>query len=170
MSDPKPTALPGELANYREYLDHYRATLSRQCGGLSVKKLAKQPLAPSNLSLLGLVRHLAKVEHHWFRRVLEGQADLPRLYQVEGEKDWDFTGVTADEADAAEAFDSWHAEIDHADAYLATMSDADMSAVVVVHGEDASVRDILVHLIEEYARHAGHADLLRERIDGTTGL
>lgn len=79
-------------------------------------------------------------------------------------------GSPPDEADAADAFDTWRAEIAHGNAWMDSVTDADLARTVQVHGEDAAIRDILVHLIEEYARHAGHADLLRERIDGATGL
>lgn len=104
-----PRTPPGELANYRDYLDHYRQTLARQTDGLSVQELATPSVPPSTLSLLGLIRHLAKVEHHWFRRVIEGRADLPRLYSGD-DPDLDFAGVTTDEADAADAFDTWRAD------------------------------------------------------------
>jgi uncharacterized damage-inducible protein DinB len=119
------------------------------------------------MSLLGLVRHLAKVEHHWFRRWLEGQSDLPRLYASDEDRDHDFNGAVADDALVAEAWESWHREVAHAREVYAGLDDLGAGTS---YGDDrAEVRDIIVHMIEEYARHVGHADFLRERIDGRTG-
>jgi uncharacterized damage-inducible protein DinB len=119
------------------------------------------------MSLLGLVRHLAKVEHTWFRRWIEGHGDLPRLYSTEEDRDLDFNGAVPEDAVVAEAWESWHREVAHArEVYAGT---DDLGAVVRFGDESAEVRDIIVHMIEEYARHLGHADFLRERIDGRTG-
>ena len=118
------------------------------------------------MSLLGLIRHLARVEHSWTRRVFEGQIELPRLYRTEEDPDLDFNQAVADDEVVAEAWDTWHSEVAHARAVYA---DLDLDAPVDVHGQEAEARDIVVHLVEEYARHVGHADLLRECIDGRTG-
>jgi uncharacterized damage-inducible protein DinB len=119
------------------------------------------------MSLLGLVRHLARVEHHWFRRALEGQEDLPRLYRTEEDPDLDFNGAVADDALVADAWESWRREVTHAQAWLEAAGD--LGGTFAYQGDQVEIRDIIVHLIEEYARHCGHADLLRECIDGRTG-
>jgi uncharacterized damage-inducible protein DinB len=123
---------------------------------------------PSTLSLLGLVRHMARVEHNWFQRSLQGHRDVPRLYWSAEDQDLDFNGALPDAAVVEDAFGVWKAQIAAADEWLDGLTD--LSAVVrTSRGEEASVRDILIHMIEEYARHCGHADLLRECIDGRTG-
>jgi uncharacterized damage-inducible protein DinB len=168
--DPRTAGNPvGELATYREYLTNYRLTIEMKCGGLDAEQLARRSVPPSTLSLLGLVRHLAQVENHWFERVLQGRTDGPRLYKREDDRDWDFTGATADPDVVSDAFASWKAEIAKAEAWLDDLDEADLAREVPLHGESVSTRDVLVHVIEEYARHAGHADLLRECIDGRTG-
>jgi uncharacterized damage-inducible protein DinB len=157
----------GEKAVLAEYLDRYRMTLELKCDGLDAEQLAQRSVPPSSMSLLGLVRHLAKVEHHWFRRWLEGQEDLPRLYRTEEDRDLDFNGAVADDDVVADAWESWNREVAHAREVYAGIED--LGAEVRFGDERGEVRDIVVHMIEEYARHVGHADLLRERIDGRTG-
>jgi len=159
----------GELQTHWFYLKAYRATLEMKCAGLDAEQLARRAVAPSTLSLLGLVRHLAKVEHSWFRRRLQGQRDLAPLYTSPDAPDADFDGAVADPAVVGEAWATWRRETEAADAWLATQTDADMGRTVEREGEQLPVRDVLEHLVEEYARHAGHADLLRECIDGRTG-
>jgi len=167
--DPRTYGNPvGELATYREYLANYRVTVELKCGGLDPEQLARRSVPPSTLSLIGLVRHLARVEHHWFRRVLEGQ-DEPKLFTRPDDNDWAFTGAVAEQPVVEEAFAAWQGQIAAADAWLSRQTDADMPTEVPLDDGTVSVRDVLVHLIEEYARHAGHADLLRECIDGRTG-
>jgi uncharacterized damage-inducible protein DinB len=161
------TNVVGEKAILSQYLDHYRMTLELKCDGLDAEQLARRAVPPSTLSLLGLLRHLANVEHHWFRRALGGETDLPRLYRVDVERDFDFDGAVSDDAVVAEAWRSWRNEVAHGQAYLEGIDD--LGATVSYRGEEVEVRDIIVHLIEEYARHVGHADLLRECIDGRTG-
>jgi uncharacterized damage-inducible protein DinB len=168
--DPRTYGNPvGELETYREYLGNYRLTIELKCERLGADELARRSVPPSTLSLLGLVRHLAQVENHWFQRVLQGQTDGPRLYKSDDDRDFDFNGARPDPELVEDAFTTWKAEIAKADEWLDTRSDSDLSEQVRVHDDTASVRDILVHVIEEYARHAGHADLLRECIDGRTG-
>jgi uncharacterized damage-inducible protein DinB len=169
--DPRVQGNPvGELATYREYLGHYRLTLEMKCAGLTAEQLAKRAVAPSTLSLLGLVRHMAKVEHSWFERVLKQQLHLERLYRPESDHDFDFNGATADDAVVEDAFTQWRAQMASADAWLDAFDEAALGEVVDVRDDEtASVRDILVHMVEEYARHCGHADLLRECVDGRTG-
>jgi uncharacterized damage-inducible protein DinB len=168
--DPRTEGNPqGELATYREYLTNYRLTLGMKCDDLDAEQLARRSVPPSTLSLLGLVRHMAAVERGWFRRVLQGQPDLPRLYQREDDEDWDFNGAVADPEVVEDATATWRAEIAEADAWLDRLPEADLGREVPHRDGVVSVRDVLVHMIEEYARHCGHADLLRECIDGRTG-
>jgi uncharacterized damage-inducible protein DinB len=156
----------GERATILEYLEHYRQTLEMKCDGLDAEQMAHRSVPPSTMSLLGLVRHLASVEHHWFRRVMEGN-DVPRLYKSEDDSDLDFNGAMADPAVVEDAWASWRQEVSYAREYVEAVESLDVSGTL--HGEAVALRDVLVHLIEEYARHAGHADLLRECIDGRTG-
>lgn len=159
--------MTGELANYRDYLDQYRATLERKCAGLTPEQLATRSVPPSAVSLLGMVRHLARVEHFWFQRA---------LVEVEGERIYDdgdagFAQVEPTDAAVAEAWAAWREQVALADAWLDRLTDDGLGREVTFRKgtETASVRDILVHMIEEYARHCGHADLLRECLDGATG-
>jgi uncharacterized damage-inducible protein DinB len=167
--DPRVMAiLVGELAIIRGYLSNYRLTLGMKCEDLSPEQLATRSVPPSTLSLLGLIRHMARVEQNWFQRTLQAQRDVPWLFWSAEDDDLDFNGVVADPAVVAEAFDAWKAQIAAADEWLDRLTDLD-AMVRTPRGEEASVRDILIHMIEEYARHCGHADLLRECIDGRTG-
>jgi uncharacterized damage-inducible protein DinB len=165
--DPRQQVGPtrGERECLVGYLEHYRLTLGMKCDGLSPEQLGAKAVPPSNISLLGLVRHMARVEQSWFRRVIEGNTGLPRLFQGEDE-DAGFNFPDVDEALVAEAHDSWQAEVAHAREVL---DRSDLDTVVDVHGDAVEVRDIVVHMIEEYARHCGHADLVRECIDGRAG-
>jgi hypothetical protein len=153
----------GERATLVGYLRDQRLTLELKCSGLDAAELARRSVAPSNLSLLGLVRHLAEVERAWFRRRMAG-LDAPRLYSSEADPDGDFDGAVPDPEVVAEAWTTWRAEVGFAERYVAEAPDLD-----VVGKEGHVLREVLVHLIEEYARHNGHADFLRERIDGRVG-
>ena len=167
--DPRVMGSPvGELATIREYLSNYRLTLCMKCEDLSLEQLATRSVPPSTMSLLGLVRHMARVEHSWFHRVLQGQREVPRLYWSPEQVDLDFDGAVADQAVVEDAFAAWKAQIAAADEWLDALTDLD-ATVPTRNDEQATVRDILIHMIEEYARHCGHADLLRECIDGRTG-
>ena len=167
--DPRTAGNPvGELATIREYLTNYRLTLGLKCEDLSPEQLAARSVPPSAMSLLGLIRHMARVEHNWFHRTLQGHPDEPRLYWSADNDDLDFDAAAGEPAVVEDAFATWREQIAEADQWLDAVTD--LSAVVrTPHGEPASVRDILIHMIEEYARHCGHADLLRECIDGRTG-
>ncbi len=145
------------------YLEHYRQTLALKCDGLSPEQLATRAVPPSHISLLGLLRHMARVEQSWFRRVILGAMELPRIFQDE-DAGFDFPEVDDDLVRDSRAL--WQAEIVHAREVLER---TDLDAVVDVHGEPTEVRDIIVHMIEEYARHCGHADLVRECVDGRAG-
>jgi hypothetical protein len=117
------------------------------------------------MSLLGLVRHLADVERAWFRRTMAG-FDAPRLYRGPRD-DGDFDGAVADGAVVALAWRSWRAECAFTDRFIARATSLDV--IGDHHGRPVTLREVVIHLIEEYARHNGHADLLRERIDGRVG-
>jgi uncharacterized damage-inducible protein DinB len=155
----------GERENLVEYLERYRQTLVLKCEGLSPEQLGRRSVPPSTLSLLGLVRHLARVEHFWFRIVIEGRADLDRPYSAP-EEATGFGFADPDDALVADAWQRWETEVAHAREVLSRVS---LDEVVDVRGDPAEVRDLVIHMIEEYARHLGHADLLRECIDGRTG-
>jgi uncharacterized damage-inducible protein DinB len=157
----------GERDTVLTYLRNYRITFELKCQDLDAEQLARRSVPPSTMSLLGLVRHLAGVEHSWFRRVLQGQPELPKLYFTDHQPDLDFDGAVPDPAVVEEAWATWHREVADADVWLE--QGASFDTVVCRDGEEIEVRDVLVHLVEEYARHVGHADLLRERIDGRTG-
>lgn len=168
--DPRTYGNPvGERATYLEYLGNYRLTIEMKCEGLDPEQLARRSVPPSSLSLLGLVRHLTQMENHWFQRVLQGRTDEPRRYRSEEKPDWDFEGATDDPEVVEEAFSAWKAEMAKTDEWLDALDEADLGHETPFNGGAVATRDVLVHVIEEYARHAGHADLLRECIDGRTG-
>ncbi|GAA0595399.1 DinB family protein [Streptomyces crystallinus] len=150
------------------FLTDQRVTLQLKCAGLE-EELAARAVEPSTLSLLGLVRHLTDVERHWFRRVLGGQ-DVPRLYTSEDAPDGDFDGAAYDPAAVAEAWRAWRAEVAYADEFARQAPHLDVEADDTAWRGRVSLRWVLIHMIEEYARHNGHADLLRERIDGVRGV
>ena len=145
------------------YLGWHRITLLNICAGLTGDQLAQRPVPASNLSLLGLIRHLAKVERTWLRIRAAAQPIEP-LYDPAAGKDADFDDV--DPSDAEAAVERLRAEWIAADSAVAAL---DFDHTVDVRGSTFSLRMIYLHLIAEYARHNGHADLLRETIDGTTG-
>jgi hypothetical protein len=141
------------------YLSDRRLTFELKCAGLSVDEMAWRSVPPSNLSLLGLVRHLADVERHWFRRELAG-LDVSDRFGRE-----DFDGAAPDPVLVDGAWEAWRDEVAFAEQFVERSPDLG----VVGRGEGTPLREVLVHMIEEYARHNGHADLLRERIDGRVG-
>lgn len=161
----------GELATYRAYLDRYRLTLELKCQDLTPEQLATRSVPPSNLSLLGLIRHMAYVEQAWFQRALQSRLDEPRPFIDATEPDVEFTGAVGTQECVDEAFAEWQRQIARADEWLDAQSEPSMGDAVVYNRDGAvrPVRDILVHMVEEYARHCGHADLLRESLDGRTG-
>jgi uncharacterized damage-inducible protein DinB len=145
------------------FLDWHRETLALKCAGLSTEELSRTAIPPSGLSLHGLLRHLAAVERWWFR-VRFAREQVPLLYYSDENPNQDFTGTGGD---VSEALATWRAECDLA-RDIVGRSDLDDTGELQT-GEPISLRRILVHMIAEYARHNGHADLLRERIDGSTG-
>ncbi|MGW0293315.1 DinB family protein [Streptomyces tuirus] len=155
-----------------DYLRNYRLTFEMKCAGLDAEQMARRSVPPSTMSLLGLVRHLTEDERH-LRRVMAGE-DAPKLYRTEEDRDGDFNGAVADQAVVDEAWRAWRAEIERTDRFLAGVTDlatrnAGFSDYGPEPGGQVQLRDILVAQIAEYARHCGHADLLRERIDGRVG-
>ena len=169
--DPRtePPTRAGELATLAGFLRWQRGTLELKCSGLDAEAMARRSVEPSMMSLLGLVRHLADVERSWFRKIMAGQ-DVPSRYRSEDQPDGDFEGARPDPAVVAEAWQAWRDEVAFADRFVAAAPDLDLVGQV----PDAwrgpmSLRWVLTHMIEEYARHNGHADLIRERLDGSTG-
>jgi uncharacterized damage-inducible protein DinB len=165
-------ARPAQQAGEREmlagWLDHHRAILLWKCEGLSDAQLRQQAVPPSTLSLLGLVRHMAEVERGWFQQVFAGTG-VPDLYDRSADEDADFND--AGTANVAEAFTAFAQECDRARQIVADTPDLDALSKEPSQrtGQPWSLRWIVTHMIEEYARHNGHADLLRESIDGATG-
>ena len=151
----------GELATLQDYLRNYRLTLLMKCEGLDPGQLARRSVPPSAMSLLGLVRHLAEAERAWRNWITPGDL-APRLY---GAGDAAFEGAVAEQALIEGAFADLAREQAATDAVLAGYSDLGTR----VGRKGIAVRELWVHRIEEYARHCGHADLLRERIDGRVG-
>jgi uncharacterized damage-inducible protein DinB len=157
----------GEQQTTLTYLRNYRHTFEMKCRGLDAEQLARRSVPPSDLSLLGLVRHLAQMEYHWSVRFLQGRQDLPKLYKLPDDNNHDFNGAVADDEVVAEAWETWRRVGAEADAWYD--QDTDWDRLIDDDGDAYEVRDIMVHIVEEYARHVGHADLLRECIDGRTG-
>jgi hypothetical protein len=165
---PEPAPVDGPLTGpdrpiLEAYLAYQRRALLNICAGLTGKQLAARPLASSNLSLLGLVRHLAWVERTWFRERATGQQLAP-MYDPALGKNTDFDDL--DPADAQAALARLQSEWRLADEAVAGMAFED---TFDHRGDVFSLRMTYVHMIAEYARHNGHGDLLREAIDGTTG-
>jgi uncharacterized damage-inducible protein DinB len=159
--------LEGERATLLDYLRAYRLAMELKCAGLDAAQLARRSVPPSTMSLLGLVRHMADVERNWFRRVM-AQADAPPLYWSQEVADADWLGAVADPAVVADAWRAWRAEVAFAEQFVADSPDLGVK-VTMADGTPIALREVLLHMIEEYARHCGHADLLRERIDGRIG-
>lgn len=164
-SRPEPPLTAGERETLTAYLDWHRRTFELKCAGLPPERLSEMPVPPSRLSLHGLLRHLAGVERWWFRIQFAGE-DLPLLYYSDDDPDQDFETL---DGDPAEALAVWRAECDRARAIVAAAPSLDRTGVRRRTGEPISLRRVLVDMIAEYARHNGHADLLRERLDGATG-
>lgn len=149
----------GELPTLQDYLKSYRLTLLMKCDGLDASQLAARSVPPSTMSLLGLLRHLAEVERDWRGWVAD---PAPKLY---GPRDSDFDGAVADQAVVDAAYADLAREQAETDALLESFPDLGER----VGSQDIAIRELWVHRVEEYARHCGHADLLRECIDGRVG-
>jgi uncharacterized damage-inducible protein DinB len=160
-----PPVRAGERETLRAFLDYHRATLAMKCDGLSDDDLRRQSMPPSTLSLLGLVRHMAEVERTWFRRVINAE-DIPLRWSDDG----DFQAAyDASTSTRSEAFEAWQAEVEHSRRIEREAESLDVIGYQASWDEDVSLRLVMLHLIHEYARHNGHADFLREAIDGTVG-
>jgi hypothetical protein len=165
--------LGDERTTLVEALRCQRLTLEMKCSGLDAEAMARRSVEPSTMSLLGLVRHLAEQERGTFRVMMAGQ-DVPRLFCSDTDLDGDFDGAVPDPQVVAEAWDLWRAEVDFATRFVAEAPSLDVTSddPLNQHGSGGgpmSLREVLVGMIEEYARHMGHVDLLRERIDGRIG-
>jgi uncharacterized damage-inducible protein DinB len=147
------------------WLDFYRATLLEKCNGLNAAQLKERPVASSALSLLGIVRHMTFVEQVWFETTFAG-LDTLDYYKTEGDRDADFNDL---DSDAVETVFDLYERVLRESRDLTAGHDLDERAKKPRRGRDVDLRWIYVHMIEEYARHCGHADLIRELIDGTTG-
>jgi uncharacterized damage-inducible protein DinB len=162
----EPGLVLGERQALEAWLDFHRDTLLLKCAGLTASQLKERAVPPSRLSLLGLVRHMTEVERWWFR-MHAATTDMPFPYDPE-QTGQDFEAL--DDADAAANIEAFSQEIEHARAAVALKQ---LDDVVPSRGHHPDrtrdIRWIYLHMIEEYARHNGHADLIRERIDGVTG-
>ncbi|MFE6176627.1 DinB family protein [Streptomyces sp. NPDC056464] len=162
----EPATTADERTMLEGWLDYHRQTLAWKCEGLTDAQLRTASVEPSELTLMGLVRHMAEVERWWFHEVLLDE-DLGVLYSSEEDPDGDFHFTDADTWQ--EAYTTWQAEVDNARRNAAGHGLDDRSKGRSRSGETFNLRWIITHMIEEYARHNGHADLIRERVDGTTG-
>jgi uncharacterized damage-inducible protein DinB len=167
MERNEPLTTAPEREMLEGWLDYHRATLEMKCEGLSPDQLKHRSVSPSSLTLLGLVRHMAEVERYWFRNVFAGE-EAPPIFYTEEDPDGDFNDL--DSVGADEALATWRGECDHARELWAAAGLDDVGKVPNRRtGDTYSMRWIITHMIEEYARHNGHADLIREAIDGVTG-
>ncbi|BBC33870.1 hypothetical protein SGFS_051640 [Streptomyces graminofaciens] len=149
----------------RAFLDYHRATLAMKCEGLTDEELRQRSMPPSTLSLLGLVRHMAEVERAWFRRVFE-DGDAPMVWsdEIGFQAAYDASASTR-----AEAFGAWEAEAENSRRIEREADSLDLAGHQPRWGEDVSLRMVMIHVLLEYGRHNGHADFLREGVDGTVG-
>ena len=163
---PLPPLNADERTTLESWLEFHRATLAMKCAGLDDEQAATASVPPSGFTLTGLVQHMAEVERNWFRRVLAGE-QAPPIYDPRADPDGPDGGFElAAGASLAAALATWRAEADRARENCAGRALSDTGRFM---GQDVSLRWIYVHMIEEYARHNGHADLLRESVDGETG-
>ncbi|MFE2600478.1 DinB family protein [Streptomyces sp. NPDC059396] len=164
----EPSTVAGEREMLEGWLEYHRETLAVKCAGLDDARLRETSVPPSDLNLLGLVRHMAEVERGWFRNTLADEKAGP-IYYTDADQDGDFHPGPDDTWD--EAYATWQAEIARARELAAphALDDFGAGRRTRTTGEPYNLRWIYTHMIEEYARHNGHADLLRERIDGATG-
>ena len=162
----EPAYIEGERGALEAWLDYHRETLLWKCSGLTAEQLKQRSVPPSTLSLLGLVRHLAEVERWWFS-IHAGNAEMSFPFTTLDDENADFNDV--DDADAAANFETFRQEIERS---RTAVRDKLLDDVVPSRGHrkvDRDIRWIYLHMIEEYARHNGHADIIREQIDGARG-
>jgi uncharacterized damage-inducible protein DinB len=160
-----PPSIGSERETLRAFLNYHRATLAMKCEGLTDEDLRRQSMPPSTLSLLGLVRHMAEVERAWFRRVFEDN-EAPMVWSDE----IDFQAAyDVSESTRAEAFTAWEAEVENSRRIEREAESLDLAGHQPRWGEDVSLRMVMVHVLLEYGRHNGHADFLREGVDGSVG-
>ncbi|MGZ4139450.1 MAG: DinB family protein [Actinomycetota bacterium] len=163
----EPPFILGEREGLEAWLDYHRETLLWKCSGLTAEQLKQRAAPPSTLSLLGLVRHLTEVERWWFS-IHAGNTDMPMPHSTPDNEMADFDDLA--EADAEADFETYRREIERS---RAAVRDKQLDDVVPSHGRHKdrvrNVRWIYLHMIEEYARHNGHADIIREQLDGATG-
>ena len=172
--DPRESGPPltDERTALVEYLRCVRQTLEIKCRGLDAEAMARRSVEPSTMSLLGLVRHLAEMERHAFRNVMAGEG-AAQLFCSDTNRDGDFDGSVADPRVVEAAWSAWRDEVDFAERFVAAAPSLDVSCRdrqgVGAGQGPISLREVLLEMIHEYARHVGHADLLRERIDERIG-
>ncbi|WP_324801474.1 DinB family protein [Streptomyces cyaneofuscatus] len=160
-----PPSFGSERETLRAFLDYHRATLAMKCEGLTDDQLRERSMEPSTLSLLGLVRHMAEVERAWFRRTFEDRgAPMVWSEKIDFQAAYDASASTR-----AEAFTAWEAEVETSRRIEREAGSLDLAGYQPRWGEEVSLRMVMVHVLLEYGRHNGHADLLREGVDGTVG-
>ncbi|MGW2016948.1 DinB family protein [Streptomyces sp. NPDC001927] len=166
-ADPRvsPPHFGDERETLRAFLDYHRATLARKCEGLDDAQLRERSMPPSLLTLLGLVRHMAEVERAWFRRVFQdGEAPMVWSDKVDFQAAYDASRSTR-----AEAFTAWEAEVENSRRIEREAGSLDLAGYQPRWDKEVSLRMVMVHVLLEYGRHNGHADFLREGVDGTVG-
>ncbi|MFD4693672.1 DinB family protein [Streptomyces sp. NBC_00683] len=160
-----PPSSGDERETLRAFLDYHRATLAMKCEGLDDEELRKQSMPPSTLSLLGLVRHMAEVERAWFRRVFEdNEAPMVWSDRIDFQAAYDASASTREEA-----FGAWEAEVENSRRIERAAGSLDVLGLQPRWEKEVSLRMVMVHVLLEYGRHNGHADFLREGVDGTVG-
>lgn len=160
-----PPFMAGERESLEAWLEFYRQTLPIKVGGLSAAQLCRGAVPPSTLTIVGIVRHLTDVERYWFSNVAAGTTEPARYRSAD--PDADFTGYS--ERTALEDVAAFSEELGHVRKHAACITDLDAPLPGLRHGQELNLRWIYTHMIEEYARHLGHVDLLRECVDGRTG-
>jgi uncharacterized damage-inducible protein DinB len=163
---PKPLSSGDERDQLESWLAFYRATLLKKCSGLSFEDLCRRPVAPSPLSLLGLLRHMTFVEQVWFDARFAGN-DVTEYYKQPDNRDADLNEL--DTATLDEVVANFQHACETSDELARGHDLNEMVRVPGTNREPVDLRWIFIHMVEEYARHCGHADLIRELIDGATG-
>ena len=160
-----PPFMASDRESLESWLELYRTTVPIKVGGLTAEQLCRAAVPPSTLTLLGIVRHLTKVERYWFANVVSGE-DLPILY-CQDDEDGDFNDLAGESA--LDDLDRFEAELVASRERARAVNDLDAPLRGKRRGQDVSLRWVYVHMVEEYARHLGHADMIRECVDGVTG-